>query len=91
MKVFNETTAQLKQKTKLDSAAMNDIHIITYSLEKAVAYFSENMVGEQQANAKEMAELVEEIHLGSENNRVEETSQSLDQYFELADTFAAEL
>ena len=91
VKVFNETTAQLKQKTKLDSAAMNDIHIITYSLEKAVAYFSENMVGEQQANAKQMAELVEEIHLGSENNRVEETSQSLDKYFKLADTFAAEL
>lgn len=89
--VFTETTFQLRQKTELDSAAMNDIHIITYSLEKAVAYFSENMAGEQQANAKEMAEVVEMIHLDSENNRVEETAQSLEKYFQLAEQFAAQL
>lgn len=88
VKVFTETTQQLKAKTKLDNTEMNEIHVITYSLEKAVAYFSENTVGEQKDTAIKMAEVVEMIHLGSENNRSEETAQSLEQYFVLADDFA---
>jgi len=90
-KVFFETTTQLKSKTKLDSAELNEVHIVTYSLEKAVAYFSENTVGERQAVAKIMAELVELIHIGSENNRATQTSVYLSEYFKLAEMFAKDL
>ena len=62
-------------------------HVITYSLEKAVAYFSKNMEGDQQVSAKEIAELVELIHLSAENNRASETEVYLQEYFELANTY----
>jgi len=86
--VFSETTSELRSKKTFDVQALNDIHIITYSLEKALAYFVENMPGDSQAAAEEMAEIVEQIHLGSENNRVEETKQNLAEYFKLAEAFS---
>lgn len=89
--VFTETTAKMQSKTKLNANELGEIHIITYSLEKAVAYFAENMEGEQKARAKIMANVVELVHLGSENNRPIETKVYLDEYFKLADTFAAGL
>lgn len=89
--VFLETTEQLKNKTALDSAELSEIHVITYSLEKAVAYFFENELGEKKSIAKDMVKVVEEIHLGSENDRVEETRKSLEQYFDLAANFTPEL
>lgn len=87
-RVFSETTAQIESKNKLDADELHDIHIITYSLEKAVAYFAENSTGEQQVTAKKMAEVVELVHLGSENNRAEETKVYLIEYFKLADKFS---
>ena len=49
---FMQTTLALRSKEKLDATELNEIHIITYSLEKAVAYFAENLQGEQQSMAK---------------------------------------
>jgi hypothetical protein len=85
--VFNQTTAELREKNKLDETKLHEIHIITYSLEKAVAYFSENMEGDQQVSAEEIAELVELIHVSAENNRARETEVYLQEYFELANTY----
>ena len=53
--VFNQTTSELRKKNKLDETELQEVHIITYSLEKAVAYFSKNMEGDQQVSAKEIA------------------------------------
>jgi len=89
--VFSKATSELNAKDKLDAAELQEIHIITYSLEKAVAYFAENMQGEQQATAKKMAEMVEFVHIGSENNRSAETKTYLKEYFELADVFSSKL
>ena len=41
--VFNQTTSELREKNKLDATELQEVHMITYSLEKAVAYFSKNM------------------------------------------------
>ena len=86
--VFNETTAAIKSKVKLDADELHEIHIITYSLEKSIAYFSENMDGEKQSLAKEIAEVVESIHLASENNRFTEAKSHLENYFKLSDKFS---
>ena len=89
--VFSETTAELQTKTNLDAVELNDIHIITYSLEKALGYFAENMMGEQQTTAQQMAELVEQVHIGSENNRMLETAVYLEQYLKVAKLFSEDL
>ena len=60
---------------------------ITYSLEKAVAFFAENLSGVRQVIAQEMAVVVEEVHLSSENNRNGETKAALDQHFALFESF----
>ena len=62
-------------------------NIITYTLEKSVAYFAENLTGEKQSLAKEMAVVVESIHLTSESNRLEELQTHLKEYFNLVDKF----
>ena len=90
-KVFKETNAKIKSKTKLDAVELGEIHIITYSLEKAIAFFAENLSGKAQETAKEMAVLVEEIHLASENNRKEDSQKNIAKYFALVDGFAAAL
>lgn len=86
-KVFIESNFAMSQKHELDSSELQEIHIITYSLEKGVAYFVENLSGEQKVLAEEMAVVVENIHLNSENNRKEETQKELAKYFEMANTF----
>lgn len=86
-KVFIESNFAMSQKHELDSSELQEIHIITYSLEKGVAYFVENLSGEQKALAEEMAVIVENIHLNSENNREDETEEELEKYFELANKF----
>jgi len=88
VKVMKSTTDQLRGKKKLDAAELGEIHIITYSLEKAVAFFADNTSGSQQATAKKMAEVVEEIHLNSENNRTDKTKAALDEYFKLEKMFS---
>jgi len=85
--VMDSTTTLLKTKTKLDAKELNEIHIITYSLEKAVAYFATNTAGEQKQTAERIAEVVEEVHLNSENNRAEKTKLALDEYYELEEGF----
>ena len=85
--VMKSTTEQLRAKTNLDALELHEIHMITYSLEKAVAFFAENLSGARQATAQEMAVVVEEIHLSSENNRKEDTKAALDQYFALFESF----
>lgn len=85
--VMKSTTEQLRAKTKLDALELHEIHMITYSLEKAVAFFAENLSGARRATAQEMAVVVEEIHLSSENNRKEDTKAALDQYFALFESF----
>ena len=66
---------------------MQQIHIVTYTLEKSVEYFAENLTDEKQELVKEIAVVVENIHLNSENNRKKDTQQQLIKYFELANKF----
>jgi hypothetical protein len=84
-KIFIEKTAEIKGKKKLDVPELQEIHIATYTLEKSVAYFAENLTGERQELAKEIAVVVEDIHINSENNLKEKTQQHMTKYFELAD------
>lgn len=88
-KVFMETSVELRSKTTLDTDELHEIHITTYSLEKAVAYFVENMKGDKQVEAAKLAEVVELIHLASENDRAEETRVYLEKYANLAKAYAA--
>ena len=87
-KVFNQMTEELREKNKLDETELHEIHVITYSLEKAVAYFSENTKVDQQAFAKEMAKLVELVHVSAENYRAAETEMYVQEYFELANAYS---
>ena len=84
---MQSTTEQLLAKTNLDALELHEIHMITYSLEKAVAFFAENLSGARQVTAQEMAVVVEEVHLSSENNRKDATKVALDQYFALFKSF----
>ena len=87
VEVMQSTTEQLLAKNNLDALELHEIHMITYSLEKAVAFFAENLSGARQVTAQEMAVVVEEVHLSSENNCKEETKVALDQYFALFEAF----
>ena len=86
-KIFIEKTSEIKSKKKLDQLELQQIHIITYSLEKSVAYFVEKLKGERQELAKEIAVVVEDIHISSENSRQEMTKIQLNKYFDLAEKF----
>ena len=86
-KIFIEKTSEIKSKKELDQQELQQIHIITYSLEKSVAYFVENLKGERQKLAKEIAIVVEDIHISSENSRQEKTKTQLNKYFNLAEKF----
>ncbi len=85
--IFIDKTSEIKSKKKLDQLELQQIHIITYSLEKSIAYFVENLTGERQELAKEIAVVVEDIHISSENNRQEKTKALLNKYFDLAEKF----
>ncbi|MEM8835912.1 MAG: DUF6746 family protein [Planctomycetota bacterium] len=89
--VMRSTTATLRSKETLDDAELNDVHMTTYSLEKAVAYFVEHSTGEQQAAASKMAEVVENVHLHSERYRAEQTRAALNEYFALEEAFRVHL
>ena len=89
--IFKQTTADIRGKTTLDAAQLHEIHFITYSLEKSVEYFSQNLDGDDQQLAKEMAVVVEAVHLASENNRKEETQAELEKYFSMADQLMEKL
>jgi len=86
-RILLETSFEIASKQTLDEAELSQIHIITYSLEKSVAYFTENLTGEGQVLLQEMAVVVENIHLNSENNRKQETQEQLMEYFRLVNVF----
>ena len=48
VEVMKSTTEQLRAKTNLDALELHEIHMITYSSEKAVAFFAENLCGPRQ-------------------------------------------
>ena len=89
--VFLADTKKLMAQGELNEKALHQIHFITYSLEKSVAFYAEQGKEEIQTIAQEMAAVVEEVHLNSENNRTEETRKSLDQYFAMAKKLEAQL
>ena len=84
---FLATTLEIKGLGDVGLEEAAKIHVITYTLEKSVAYFSENLTGEKQSIAKEMAVVVEDIHITSENNRMDELHKHLDTYYGLVDRF----
>lgn len=88
-KIFIEKTQEIRSKQKLNAAELQDIHFITYTLEQSVAYYAKNLSGERQALAKEIAVVVEDLHIASENNRQASAKQHLAKYFQLADDFMA--
>jgi hypothetical protein len=85
--IFLENTLEIRNMKNIHLEEASKIHIITYTLEKSVAYFAENLTGEKQSLAKEMAVVVEDIHLSSENNRLEKLQGHLREYFDLVDEF----
>lgn len=85
--VFLDKTIEIATKQTLDSAELQQIHVITYTLEKSVAYFAEQLSGAPQVLAQEIAVVVENIHIHSENNRKADTQEQLRQYFEQAQNF----
>lgn len=89
--VFLQETAALKAEKKLDAQALQDIHIITYSLEKSVAFYTQSTNQSIQAKAKALADVVEALHLSSEKNRIEATQKNLSQYLSLAEKFKSNL
>lgn len=82
--VFADEVDFIVGKEELTALALHEIHMSTYSLEKAVAYFVENSEAEGQILAEQIAVVVEEIHLASENNRSEDTRSYIDQLDKLA-------
>ena len=85
--IFLGKTHEIMAKKNIGLKEASEIHIITYTLEKSVAYFAENLTGEKQSLAKEMAVVVEDIHLTSENNRLEKLQAHINEYFNLVDKF----
>lgn len=86
--VFAEETAFIRgQSGQLSPEAMHEIHMSTYSLEKAVAYYVENLEGPEQELAERIAVVVEDIHLASEKNDGEAMETYIDQLESLAGDF----
>ena len=85
--IFIDKTAEIRARKPLNLENASRIHIITYALEKSVAYFAENLTGEPQELAKQIAVVVEDIHIASESNRLEELKEHLNKYFDLVDEF----
>lgn len=83
--IFKRDTERLRQFSQFDAAELNDIHMITYSLETAVAFFVSNSSGDRLAHFRQMAHVVEKIHVVSENGRGAETKRQLAKYFEMTD------
>jgi hypothetical protein len=85
--IFLDKTIEIRGKKNISITEAAEIHIITYTLEKSVAYFAENLTGEKQKQAKEIAEVVEKIHLTSESNQLEKLKMHLKEYSKLVDEF----
>jgi hypothetical protein len=85
--IFIDKTAEIRAKKPLNLENASQIHIITYTLEKSVAYFAENLKGEKQELAKKIAVVVEDIHIASEGNKLGELQEHLNEYSDLVDEF----
>ena len=85
--IFLEKTLEIRGKRNIGLKEASEIHIVTYTLEKSVAYFAENLTGEKQSLAKQMAVVVEDIHISSESNNLEKLRKHLEEYFDLSDKF----
>lgn len=85
--IFIDKTVEIRNKKTLNLEEVSQIHIITYTLEKSVAYFVDNLKGEKQEIAKQIAVVVEDIHIASESNRLDDLQKHLDKYFDLVDKF----
>ncbi len=88
-KIFTQLTTEISSKKSLDIVELQQLHILTYTLEKSVAYFADNLTGDSQKLAQKLAIVVEDIHINSENNRKEKTKDSIDSYLSLATKFSA--
>lgn len=85
--IFLGKTMEIRNKKNISLKEAAEIHIITYTLEKSVTYFAENLMGEKQSLAHQMAVVVENIHINSESNRLEKLKKHLKEYFDLVDKF----
>ena len=85
--IFIDKTVEIRNKKTLSLEEVSQIHIITYTLEKSVAYFADNLKGDKQKLAKEIAVVVEDIHIASERNSLDNLKKHLNKYFELVDKF----
>lgn len=88
--VLQATSQQLRNRQKLDASELNEIHMITYSLEKAIAYFATQSEPTLAKQAQAIASVVEDLHLHSENNRKEASQAALNRYFKLYEPFLSE-
>ena len=82
--VFLKKTEELKSFEVFDASSLQEIHVITYSLEKSLAYYVKHLTGKNKSLAEAMAAEVERVHLNSENNRAKETQSHLNNYFRMA-------
>ncbi|MEM7015332.1 MAG: DUF6746 family protein, partial [Verrucomicrobiota bacterium] len=90
-KIFLERTGEIMSKEKLDNTELHEIHMATYHLEKAVAFFAENSEGAEKEAAEKIAVVVEEVHLSSETFMPDEAKKHLDEFAKLAEAFAENL
>lgn len=88
--VLQKTSQQLQSHQQLDASELNEIHMITYSLEKAIAYFATQSEPTLVKQAQAMAIEIEDLHLHSENNRREASQAALNRYFKLYEVFILE-
>lgn len=88
--VLQATSQELRNRQQLDVSELNEIHMITYSLEKAIAYFATQSEPTLAKQAQAMAIVVEDLHLHSENNRKEASQAALNRYFKLHEVFIAD-
>jgi hypothetical protein len=90
-KVFLERTAEITGKKALDTQELHEIHMATYHLETAVAYYAENLKGKKKKAAEKIAVVVEEVHLSSEGFKPEEAKKHIAEFAKLAEAFSVGL
>ncbi|MFY0991214.1 DUF6746 family protein [Halomonas sp. C05BenzN] len=75
---YNQELADLLARDELTMREIGEIHVLTYTLENALEKISEEV--------EEMAEVLEEVHLGSETGNVERVRTNGEIYLESART-----
>lgn len=90
-KIFLERTAEITSKKALNTQELHEIHMATYHLETAVAYYAEHLKGKKKKAAEKIAVVVEEVHLSSEGFNAEEAKKRIAEFAKLAEAFSAGL